>query len=428
MGKHFSKPFFSFSTQLNFILSTDRYYLNANHNKKRLIRQGVMRHLGSGGSSPKKLPEFVPPVLRFVPRSVLLSSKTEAKSKIDKVNAQAPDSVIQNMVRRERPSVFKKKTRPNKKIRARLRLRKQREAEERRLERAELPIPTSQMTRRVRILSVAARVEFVQSLALSVVSLVETLKSFIYWGYYAMTADDFGTLSRLTSFFNERNRGNADDCARVFERLRLKLSYLFMMFIYVTRFNEDFRLRLNYSDLEDLFSRLLRQEGIDNLAILLEDGYTFNLLRDDVLEDEPIWRIFAQREHRHISAILNKHVSKELTRLRGMRFFRNVTSTLLSIPLVRLSSGVSTIPRNLVEIGNTLATLTMTPGTESTAAFMSNDYHQFVSEASQLISLPDVINSAERALFRRGRREVAPTEEPRFVELDDDEEEAGPSN
>jgi len=414
MGKTFSKQtILSFSQTINGILRSSPEYIASNHQTKRQWRQELMRQLQTK-SKPVSAPTFVPPVTKFIPRPVLLRSKVEDPKTYDRNTFIEPKTVpLRFGIEQDSiPATSVRRSRPNKRTRAKIRLEKARRREDERLSRAELPpLPTSQMTRRVRILTLASRIEFIQSLGLTVISLIETLKSFIYWCYYAITADDFGTISRIATYFNENNAGVADAVSRVFDRTSKQVGYLFCFFIYVKRYNDVFRSApRDYASLNNFFLRLCEFEGIDYLKLLREDGSGLLSLREDVLEDMSVWHTMAHREYTHISNLLGKAVSRELTKIRGIRLFRNVSNTVLTLPLLRLVGGISTVPNSVRQALEALTTVHRPPGSESWSLPIRDEYADFAANVTRTLSIPELLNSAEQMLSRR-RVRVEPTPE-----------------
>jgi len=277
------------------------------------------------------------------------------------------------------------------------------------------------MTRRVRIDSVGNTIQFVTSLGLTFVSLVETLKALIYWGYYAWNSDDFGLLSRLTTYFRDVRREDSDVLANFFAMVSTRLEFLFPLFIYVKIKTGNRLHHVSNQRLLEALETFVQYEGLGPYLELqvLTDGCR------DVLLDRTLIDLIVQREGKYFEILLNKKMSQELVRLRGIRLFRNLSSTVLSLPYVRLAVSVSEIPHVAARIGETLVNLTRRPGSESIQSenFRAGNWARFMSDMSRSVSLQDVIYPGEMWLFRRRRRVEPPVvPESRFEELDSDDE------
>jgi len=267
-------------------------------------------------------------------------------------------------------------------------------------------IDTRVMTRRVNISALGSVVDFVQSLALTVVSLAEALKALIQWAYYAFTSDDVGLLQRVTLLFarpDRPNSSNAERLAQIWESIRENDKYLFTLFMYVEVEVRRFRGR-PIGDNSDMFA-LLRyfrdREGIPYSAFTDEDCL---IAVRDFEADRSIIDQMILHEREHFQNLLRKLVSKELTKIRGIRLFRNVVQTIDSIPIVRLVTGISAVPETTFTLADSLRRLTSPSGSEVLSYDNTDEWFDFLRGISQNANLRALISEAERALHRRRRR------------------------
>jgi len=440
MGKVVSKPSFTFSVALDSLLSSDKSYSVSSRTEKRAIRQECIRQLKAPVKKITVKKIFVPPVTHFIPRSVVLRYKNQLP---DHLYIPVEPKIIYSKDLKDKAAPIPKTTR-NRGARLNSRRRRvfrQRKEMNLRVQNwrdgpdSDVNVPTTQMTRRVNILAISSIVNVVNGLLLTARDLVETLKSFIMWGYYAWASDDFATLTRLTSYFDKIRPGDSDLVKRLFTNLAENKFFLFTTYVYVVcmvknrsiinrRTGDESRTRLTY-----LVESFLRSEGVPEDFVVF-GGTTY---RDFYLDGYPaIIDTVMRLEGYHFENLLYKVVNKELTYLRGIRLFRNVKSTVLSIPIVRLVSGVSEIPSSILTLGDTLWSLNMSNEARVRNLLIpdNDDYVRFVTEVSQNNSIPQLLYQAENSLYHRGLMGSEPLRPPTppIVELDDDGDEIGESS
>jgi len=433
MGKLASKQQLTFSCSLDGILKSDQSYSVASRTEKRLIRQECIRQLKSPKEKKPLVKKiiFVPPVTHFIPRSVVLRYKNVLP---DHLYTPVAPKLIYSTKERDEAAILSSQTRKgkarlNKNRRRVLRTRKEIALRASRWgdgPDSDVNIPTTQMTRRVNILSIASIVNVVNGILLTTRDIIETLKSLIAWGYYAWTSDDFATLTRLSTYFDKLRPGDSDLIKRLFTNLAENKFFLFMTYIYVLCMGKPRLCGPNQTAGINLVEAFLRSEEVPDSFIAI-GGPTF---REFYLDgtDRLIDHIMVL-EGDHFEQLLYKVVNKELTYLRGVRLFKNVKSTLLSIPIFRLAAGISEVPSSVMTLGETLWSLNMSNESTIRNRLQPDDdsYIRFLTEVSSNLSLPGALHQAELSLYRRGLRNTEPVRPPTppIVELDDDGDEIG---
>jgi hypothetical protein len=369
------------------------------HKDLRVLRQDLIRQLKDADKKPVDLLDrFIPPVVHFVPRSVQLRLKRESSKVAQPIIVDTPQPNYQPDPRRRlRNRLNPRRRKTLKRNRTLQRWRESPDVDDRET------IDTRVMIRRVNITALASVVDFVSSLTLTVVSLTEALKSLIQWAYYAFTSDDFGLLARITAIMSRQSASSGERLSQIFDSLRENDKYLFTVFMYVEMEVRRFRGKPigDNSDFFSLLRHLRDREGIPYSAFTDED--VLIAIRDFEADRGIIDQILIH-EREHFQNLLRRAVSKELTKIRGIRLFRNVIDTVNAIPIIRLATGISQLPETSLTIADTLRRLVTPSGSEVLSYDNTDEWFDFLRGISQNANLRALISEAENTLHRRRRR------------------------